>query len=56
MSEEEQNKFLEAFEERKQLKSFNLDEIDKHLEKAYREISDNPLPKTQEIIARTQAT
>lgn len=56
MNENEKEKFLEAFEERKQLKSFNIDDIDKHLEKAYREISDNPLPKTQEIIAKTQAT
>ena len=56
MTEEEKKNFLEAFEERKELKSFKIDDIDKHLEKAYKEISDKPLPKTQEVIAKVIAT
>jgi len=50
MSDEEKENFLESFEERKQLKSFKLDDIDKHLEKAYREISDN-----EEVIKKLKA-
>ena len=55
MTDWEKGKFLEALEERKELKSFNLENLEKHFEKAYREISDKPLLKTQEVIAKTQA-
>lgn len=41
MSEEEKEQFLEAFDERKQLKSFKLEDLEKHLEKAYKEIADD---------------
>ena len=40
MSDEEKTQFETAFEERKQLKSFNMNEIQKHLEKAYREVNE----------------
>lgn len=40
MSEEEKTQFETAFEERKQLKSFSMDDIQKHFEKAYREVND----------------
>jgi len=60
MSPEETEKFEEAFEERKQLKSFSIDNLEKNLEKAFREISDNPEQlkaiKEQEIIAKSLAT
>lgn len=59
MTPEEKDKFLEAFEERKSLKSFNVDELDKHLEKAYREISDEDSIaklKKDEVVARAMAT
>jgi hypothetical protein len=58
MDSEEQKKFDEAFEERKQLKSFNAKDIEKHLEKAYKEIADVNTDnlKAQEVIAKTMAT
>lgn len=59
MSEDEKEKFMEAFDERKSLKSFNVDDIERHLEKAYREISDESSIaklKQTETIARTLAT
>lgn len=40
MSEEEKTQFETAFEERKQLRSFSMDDIQKHFEKAYREVND----------------
>lgn len=51
--------FEGAFDERKQLKSFNSTDIQKHLEKAYREIADeNQIAKlkNQETIANVMAT
>lgn len=60
MTPEETEKFEEAFEERKQLKSFSVDNLEKNLERAYREVSDNPeqlkAMKDAEIIANTIAT
>ena len=60
MADKEKKDFLEALEERKQLKSFKANDIEKHLEKAYREISDNvevlKTLKAQEAIAKTLAT
>lgn len=60
MTPEETEQFEEAFEERKQLKSFSIDNLEKNLEKAFREISDNPeqikAMKDQETIAKTIAT
>jgi hypothetical protein len=41
MWDEEKKVFLEAFEERKTLKSFNPSDIDKHLVKAYKEIAND---------------
>jgi hypothetical protein len=40
LSDEEKKSFEEAFEERKSLKSFSFDNLEKHLEKAYFEIAD----------------
>lgn len=60
MSDVEKEAFEEAFSERMQLKSFNTSDIEKHLEKAYREISDNTEEtkklKTETFIAKTLAT
>lgn len=59
LSGEEKVKFEEAFEERKQLKSFNASNIEANLEKAYREIADiNSLKNinNQELIAKTIGT
>jgi sulfite reductase alpha subunit-like flavoprotein len=60
LSDEEKSNFEEAFDERKQLKSFNVSSLQKHLEKAYLEVSDNTETlkeiKKQEIIANTLAT
>lgn len=38
MSDEEKTKFEEAFAERMELKTFKAEDVQKHLEKAYREI------------------
>lgn len=40
MGEDEKKAFEEAFEERRQMKSFKVSDVEKHLEKAYREIAD----------------
>lgn len=59
MSDDEKEKFLEAFEERKGLKSFSIETLDKNLEKAYREISDESSIsklKANETIAKAMAT
>lgn len=59
MTPEEKKDFEEAFEERRQLKSFSTNDIEKHLEKAYREISDwenLKALKAQEAIAKSMAT
>ena len=59
LSDEEIEKFNEAFEERKSLKSFNPKEVVKQLEKAYIEIGDPQNLKkleTQANIANSQAT
>lgn len=40
MSDEEKTQFETAFEERKQLKSFSINDIQKHFEKAYREVNE----------------
>jgi hypothetical protein len=59
MTDAEKKDFEEAFNERKQLKSFNLETIDKHFEKAYREVNDTVDFKTlntQETIAKSLAT
>lgn len=60
MTPEETEKFEEAFAERMELKSFRVSDIEKHLEKAYREISDNTeslkAMKSQETIAKNMAT
>lgn len=57
MTEEERLLFEEAFDERKQLKSFNVNDVEKHLEKAYREVNENAYDfKSQETIAKTMAT
>lgn len=57
---EELTKFEDAFSERKELKSFKADDTQKHLEKAYRDISDNDEAlkelKKQEAIANSMAT
>lgn len=54
MSDEEKTQFEEAFEERRNLKSFDPKEVRKHLEKAYREVNDSFDPsklKNAETIA-----
>ena len=59
MSEDEQKDFEDAFAERMQLRTFNINDIDIHLEKAYREIiNEDSLKqiKTQETIGKTMAT
>lgn len=59
MSDEEKKSFEEAFEERKELKSFKASDTQKHLEKAYREIANEEQIKElkkQEIIANSMAT
>ena len=59
MTSEEQTLFEEAFSERMELKNFNVSDIDRHLEKAYKEISedvDTKKLKSQETIARSMAT
>ena len=39
MSKDEEKAFEESFDERRQLKSFKIDDIEKQLEKAYRDIA-----------------
>ena len=60
MTPEETEKFEEAFAERMELKSFRVSDVEKHLEKAYREISDDTeslkTMKSQETIAKNMAT
>lgn len=60
MTDKEKKDFEEALDERKQLKSFRSSDIEKHLEKAYREISDNTevlkTLKSQETIAKAMVT
>jgi hypothetical protein len=60
MSDEEKKGFEEAFEDLKQLKSFNTKELIKQFEKAYRLSTDNEEAlsklKNQEIIAKTLKT
>lgn len=56
---DELKEFEEAFEERMELKSFSANNVDNHLEKALREISDDKLSdrlKSQKEIAKTMAT
>lgn len=60
MSDEEKKSFEEAFEELKQLKSFNTKDLTKQFEKAYRLSNDNDEAlkklKSQEVIAKAMAT
>ena len=60
MSDDEKTRFLDALEERKQLKSFKISDLDRHLEKAYKEVNDNTDAlsklKSQEAIARAMET
>lgn len=60
MSDDEKQKFEEAFQERTELRSFKTGDVSKHLEKAYIEISDdiNTIKelKSKEKIAKTMAT
>jgi len=60
MEWDELKNFEEEFSERMQLKSFNINDIDKHLEKSFREVSDNDemlkALKSQEIIGKAMAT
>lgn len=60
MEWDELQKFEEAFSERMEMKSFNANDIVKHLEKAYREGNDDPdmlaKLKNQEIIGKSLAT
>ena len=42
MSDEEKKSFEEALNERIQLKSFSIKTLEKHYEKAYRDVNDNP--------------
>jgi len=59
MTDEEKTLFEEAFEERKNLKSFDTKDMRKHLEKAFREIndgSDNSKLRNAEEIARALST
>lgn len=59
MDDTERKAFEEAFEERRALKSFSVDSIDKHLEKAYREIADEEQIRklsAQETIGKSMAT
>lgn len=48
MTDEEKEAFEDAFDERKSMKSFSIDNVEKHLEKAYREISDIDIIKRVE--------
>ncbi len=60
MEGDELEKFEEAFLERTELRSFNSTDIEKHLEKAYKESNDDPEMlaklKNQEIIGKSLAT
>jgi len=60
MTDEEVKDFDEAFNERIQLKSFKLSNLDKHFEKAYRDVNDNTESlkemKKQQAIAEAQAS
>lgn len=58
MTDEEQEEFRVAFEERKELKSFSMETMRSHLEKAYREIADVTTTdmKNAETLARATAT
>ena len=60
MTDEEVKDFEEAFSERTQLKTFNVTNLDKHFEKAYRDVNDNTESlkemKKQEAIANALAT
>lgn len=58
MTPDEQKKFEEAFDERRMMKSFKVADIDKHLTKAYKEISDVDVSeiRSTEIIAKSMAT
>jgi len=60
MTDEEVKDFDEAFNERTQLKSFKISNLDKHFEKAYRDVNDNTESwkemKKQEAIANAQAS
>ena len=60
MSDEEKKWFEESFSERIQLKSFKISNLEKHFEKAYRDVSDNTEAlkefKKQEAIANAIAT
>jgi len=60
MTDEEVKDFDEAFNERIQLKSFKLSNLDKHFEKAYRDVNDNTESlkemKRQQAIAEAQAS
>lgn len=60
MTDEEKESFEETFEDLRQLKSFNIKDLTKQLEKAYRLSTDNEESisklKTQETIAKTMWT
>lgn len=60
MSDEEIKSFEEAFEERTQLKTFSISNLEKHFEKAYRDVNDDSEAlkelKKQETIANAMAT
>jgi hypothetical protein len=60
MSDEEKEKFEEAFEDLKQLKSFNAKDLTKQFERAYRLSTDNEEAlsklKNQETIAKVMGT
>jgi hypothetical protein len=60
MTDEEKEKFEEAFEDLKQLKSFNAKDLTKQFEKAYRLSTDNEEAlsklKNQETIAKVMGT
>lgn len=59
MDDDEKSKFEEAFSERTQLKTFKADDVRKHLEKAYREITpdtDSKDMKVKEAAAKAMAT
>lgn len=59
MDADERKAFEEAFEERRQLKSFKVSDVEKHLEKAYLEIADEGQAKklsAQEKAAQSMAT
>ena len=60
MTDEEVEEFEEAFKERTELKTFSVNNLEKHFEKAYRDVNDNTEAlkemKKQEAIANTMAT